>query len=83
MRIQSQAFLATIASIVGTLNAPLAALDKVSSSTLSPPATIVFAMVDGGRAYVSKYRRDGFDVHVHLEAVMRSIHCRIGSRTTG
>ena len=58
---------------LGTLAAPLNSLDKISSRVITPPVTMVFAMVDGGKQFSTRQRREGFRIHQKLSAMMRSI----------
>ena len=54
------------------MNFPLNHLDRHSTAFGLIPVTMVFSMVEGGKAYVAKHRTDAKRVNAELVAVMRN-----------
>ena len=58
--------------------ASLNSIDKIPTSVISPMVTMVFAMVDGGKQFAARQRREGAVVHSRLSAMMRSVLRQVG-----
>ena len=68
-------------SLPGALSAPVAATDTFPSHLSVTMVTIVFCMVEGGKQYAAKSRRDAREVHVQLVALLRSVLLQVRSET--
>lgn len=59
--------------VPGALYAPISDTDIVLAGLELMPVTMVFCMVDGGKAFAARHRRDAPAVHRTLAAVVCSV----------
>lgn len=64
--------------LAGALFAPVSSCDIALTGLELPPVTVVFCMVDAGKQFALRHRRDAHLIHHVLEAVVRSILRQVG-----
>lgn len=64
--------------VAGALFAPVSSCDIALTGLELPPVTVVFCMVDAGKQFALRHRRDAHLIHHVLEAVVRSILRQVG-----